>query len=118
MAVAQVSAWAPSDTFNGRRKFPVLGFKVIDGEVSTVPGIDIDHYQATLGTRQNADVGLGSLGPPACDQVGISGRCRGPVLDTRMLPDIFPAVLATRTPLANGMIERKDKPASFCRVER
>jgi hypothetical protein len=68
-----------------RRERPVRGDKATKTGVTTVPGIDVEHDQATLDAGADADVRVGPPVPPHLDLAGVCGRGVEPTADARML---------------------------------
>src|SRR5437867_3272984 len=65
MLVEQMSTTTTRLAFDGGWEFAMLGFKVLNAEVSTISWINIDDHEAADGSCGNRDIGLRPAGPPS-----------------------------------------------------
>src|SRR6266849_1276748 len=109
--------FAARNHHRGSREWTIGMYEVLQGEIATVAGVDIEHAETGALPGENAHIGIGPLHPPLVNLGRIDAGSVGPVRNARVFAGFLALRVATGTiplcdvvqwdavPLPSGIIE-------------
>jgi len=89
--------FAARNHHRGSREWTIGMYEVLQGEIATVAGVDIEHAETGALPGENAHIGIGPLHPPLVNLGRIDAGSVGPVRNARVFAGFLALRVATGT---------------------